>query len=198
MTTFAERHPKSPSDGRFTRRVGTPPEDGVQLIATDAHEIFKEWSGGWLPTVTPGGPAELCEAFDEATAQDRQHQIVRIAHPMAWTTTPIEGGRWGAPTLIQIATNTGPLIFNSGYAVIFVDAPGQCEIDAENHAVVEVIVAAGRSALVTARGRASVRVAAGDGARGGLHVRDVTATGELSGDTAKFYFTDVRDQEIKG
>jgi hypothetical protein len=96
----------------------------VQLGSFGAHEIFREWSDGWLPTATPASPAQLREAFDEATVGGHQSQIIKVVHSMAWITEPIDGGREGSPVLVQVLANTGLLIFRSGYATVCVDAEG--------------------------------------------------------------------------
>jgi hypothetical protein len=80
---------------------------------------------------------------------------------------------------------------------VYVNAEGLCDIDATDRAVVEVILASARSAVITVRDHASVQVTIGESARGGLHVRDRTARGELRGDATEFHFSDVCHQESK-
>lgn len=163
-------------------------------MAVAESEHFERWMQNSLPIVSPATPGDLRVELEAARYNPDQRQIVRIDNPMAWLMEPVRAGLLGAPLLVEVLADPGELIIADGHAIIFVNTPHQCEIRLENMASVEVIIAPHSAASIMVWGQATATVTIRTGGRGSLHLRTLTANGEIRGDTSHFWVSDVRDQ----
>jgi hypothetical protein len=200
-STFEEAHPRAEKQGLFVGKEFGAPEISLGFfedVTSNDRSVTEYADGAELTTLRPNSIGDVRDAFSgDDQADDGKVRLVRISEPMAvLVDEDVYGPTDGRPLLIDIVAGAGSVCVHSGHVVIRIDSPFPNDVEVLGEAEVTVIVARGRSAVVTAQEKSNVLVIAEEGARGALRVESRDAIADVVGATARFHLVHTCDWRV--